>query len=1084
MPTRHIPGLDTPYDLIIFDALGRERREPDGTMLSDTVQARLSNASQPYTDVFFTSHGWKGDVPAAIEQYDKWIGAMAAVKGDLDTAERLKPGFRPLIVGLHWPSLPWGDESIEPGASGLLSDEDMLSPAAFDAEVESYAAKIADSDAARAAIRTILASARGDGDSDAATLPPAVKSAYATLFDESGLDTNDPSGRPGAEQPRFDPEAILAEARAASNDDAMASGAMVLGGAGGFGSRVRDLLLSPLRQLSFWKMKDRARLFGETGGNALLRRLQQTAPQARFHLMGHSFGSIVVSATVAGAPGAPIGTRVRPVDSLYLVQGALSLWSYADDIPYARGTRGYFHRIVQDGLVRGPIVTTRSTRDTAVGRIYPLGAGVANQLTLAEDYPRFGGVGSFGLRGLGKVHDLDMRSSTYDYIFEPGGIYNLEASQIIRNGGGVSGAHSDIAHPEVAHVFWEAVLADRFGGMLGEPGGAMRGGVLPDDLDLAPMLERTFGGGLLGDDPAPAGAAEDDGFESLQPVPPATRAPPQAAPSLPEADPGAEAAPPTPPQQAQRWLHAEFEDHAPDEALAAGSWYTLAFDLDVRQRPSAAGTTALNDTGLFPEGVDEVQLTIQLDSEDFEIADRMRPLRIPRAGKARTKARFDIRPLHDGASKLEASIFKDGNFIQQMTLVFEIGTGSSAATDVSTKGRPPAAVNVVKPRDLTLLIAPATGGYECWLHGPTAARARMPLAQDELAKVVDLARQQMMKVVTHQDANGRLVFQAGLDIPEEDRQFALKTLADAGAMLFRKIFQPNGAAADLLSLGKKLRASLAEPSARLQLQIVAEHAPIPWAAMYVGDTADESKLDWSHFIGMRHVVEQIPFQYGDTVSAPIIDSAPKLQVSLNLNTTIDTQMKRPFVADQQAFWNGMQANGRRLGLTGRTTRAQFTQALNNSQTADQILYLYCHATAAGLDNPGGVDASSLTLSDAHVTLGELGVKAPIDVQLAGRPLVFINACESAELSAAFYDGFVPYFMAKGARGVVGTECKTPALFAQAWAGAFFGRFLDGESLGEAFLSLRREFLEKHGNPLGLLYAVHCDGDTQIQPAPV
>ena len=35
---------------------------------------------------------------------------------------------------------------------------------------------------------------------------------------------------------------------------------------------------------------------------------------------------------------------------------------------------------------------------------------------------------------------------------------------------------------------------------------------------------------------------------------------------------------------------------------------------------------------------------------------------------------------------------------------------------------------------------------------------------------------------------------------------------------------------------------------------------------------------------------------------------------------------------------------------------------------------------------------------------------------------------------------------------------------------------------DAFLGLRREFLERHGNPLGLLYAVHCDGDTQIEPA--
>jgi hypothetical protein len=86
------------------------------------------------------------------------------------------------------------------------------------------------------------------------------------------------------------------------------------------------------------------------------------------------------------------------------------------------------------------------------------------------------------------------------------------------------------------------------------------------------------------------------------------------------------------------------------------------------------------------------------------------------------------------------------------------------------------------------------------------------------------------------------------------------------------------------------------------------------------------------------------------------------------------------------------------------------------------------------------------------------------------------------MSPTFYDGFVPYFMSKGARGVVGTECKTPALFAVAWAKRFFERFLGGEPLGETFLGLRREFLENHRNPLGLLYAVHCDGDTQISPA--
>jgi hypothetical protein len=96
--------------------------------------------------------------------------------------------------------------------------------------------------------------------------------------------------------------------------------------------------------------------------------------------------------------------------------------------------------------------------------------------------------------------------------------------------------------------------------------------------------------------------------------------------------------------------------------------------------------------------------------------------------------------------------------------------------------------------------------------------------------------------------------------------------------------------------------------------------------------------------------------------------------------------------------------------------------------------------------------------------------------------VFINACESAELSPLFYDGFVPYFMAKGARGVVGTECETPALFAAELAMRFFDRFLKGEPLGRILLDLRREFYTDHNNLLGLLYALYVDGDTQVAPA--
>ena len=96
--------------------------------------------------------------------------------------------------------------------------------------------------------------------------------------------------------------------------------------------------------------------------------------------------------------------------------------------------------------------------------------------------------------------------------------------------------------------------------------------------------------------------------------------------------------------------------------------------------------------------------------------------------------------------------------------------------------------------------------------------------------------------------------------------------------------------------------------------------------------------------------------------------------------------------------------------------------------------------------------------------------------------MFINACELAQLSPLVTDGFVQYFMAKGARGVIGTECEVPALFAVNWAWRFFERFLKGDAIGQIFLDLRKEFYAKEKNILGLLYSLYVDGDTHLEKA--
>ena len=1086
MPIRTLPGTDLAYALVVYDENGNERAEPDGSKLSETVVKRLRDAAQPITDIFFIAHGWQGDVPAAIVQFDRWIGAMAAQDADRTAARDRPGGFVPLIVGLHWPSLPFGDEKIPGGGGALLSADS--SDAAAQGDVDTWARRIADTPRARDAIAAILAAADSGGSAGAA--PPELVAAYQTLFDESGLGAGGSAAPPGADQEGFDPAAIITQTKAAAA--ATQRGTQLLG----IGDTIGGLFLSPLRQLSFWKMKDRARAFGEGGAHALLAQLETVAPQARFHLMGHSFGCIVASATVAGPAGGP--DLPRPVDSLFLAQGALSLWSYASDIPYAKGSAGYFHGIVERGLVRGPIVTTRSTHDTAVGRFYPLGAQIRRQLVLDDALPAYGGIGSFGIQGLGGIEDMPMRPTTFRYAFKPATVYNLEASDVIKNGSGVSGAHSDIAHPEVAHAFWSAVLG------ASTPPEATRSAPPPATRSAPPPAPKasanppgpgsgptsTQRGGLLGssrdfgsvvDMHSTAANTRIDALGEPVDLPRAShgqRAIPPAGRSAP--DPPAAAA--TESAATSRWVNVALEDAPRDQILRVGTSYKLAIDVDVAQHVEAIATTAFAEQSLFPEGTDEVAITVQLDSSDFKVEDPEPTLHVPRAGPSRDKATFKITPLHDGASTLTATLHKDGNFLQNIVVTFTVGGHRAVPVESTARGRPPSAAAVLKPRDVGISLSPAAGGYDCIVWGEVAARARLPVQAAYLASAVDALRAELMKVVMHQDTNGDYVFQSGIDIGEADRDVALTTMARAGALLFQKIFFGPAAGADAKSVGSYLREAASDGTRALKLQVVAETAPIPWGLLYTGDAAAGARLDWDLFLGMRHIVEEIPLQTTLAISDSAIASEPRLAVGVNVNTGIDAQLGVTLVADQQAWWSTAATKRQRIGITSRATRADVVAALASAATADQLLYFYCHAESAGLADPGGPDASALVLSDAKVTLGELALDAPTSTALAGKPLVFINACESAELSPAFYDGFVPYFMAKGARGVIGTQCKTPALFAAEWAERFFDRFLGGEALGDAFLGLRREFLEQHGNPLGLLYAVHCDGDTRIEPA--
>jgi hypothetical protein len=567
--------------------------------------------------------------------------------------------------------------------------------------------------------------------------------------------------------------------------------------------------------------------------------------------------------------------------------------------------------------------------------------------------------------------------------------------------------------------------------------------------------------------------------EAARPAPPAPKGVPGTL-SPEEAEEMVKAPPaPVEVEPEKRWINAEIQDHDPAEPLQMGEVYTLAFDVDTELREAAVGGVEFGYR--FQADEQLVELTVQLASDDFEIHTGPQRLRVPRTGKSKGKARFDIEPKHEGEGVINAVFLKEGNFVQLLTLKLSTGApGRVGVLSAETLGRPVDAAFALQPRDVNLTILNTGTGFQVIMSGAVGAMATLPITLPQLDQMISQVRQELRDIVyLEAGPNKARVYQAGIDIPPAANQVALQRLAKTGFRLYQRIFYGPAADSQANLLGDRLR-EMAQKE-MLKIQIFSQQFMLPWGILYMADEYDPNQVDPELFLGLKHIIEHIPLQQTMQVIDGRIDSRPSLAISLNVNTDIDQQMGVPLITNQVKYWDKISQKGG-AQVVVRKTKDEVTQALADVSTSDRILYFYCHAISKSLAEGGGPDASTLVLSGGgRLTLGDLNIEAPLKRVLPGAPLVFINACESAELSPLFYDGFVPYFMAKGARGVIGTECETPALFAAEWAQRFFDHFLAGKSLGQAFLDLRREFYHEHNNLMGLLYALYCDGDTQIAP---
>lgn len=419
------------------------------------------------TDLFIFSHGWNNDRTAAMSLYDRFFGEVEKLVRDGTVAKR-QPAAKIGLAGVLWPSILWPDDTPSGGPQPVLP-----APAGGGGvSMRATAAGVPAKTVSPQEIRTSLAPAY-DPDQQAVlgaltemlerqersqAAIDAFKAKLGELLDSertTPVDRKEPDDAEAAMTTLATPDwnALLEQLGSQAQERGSATG----GGAVGLGNPFKKLwdgAKDALRIATYWQMKGRAGVVGRQGLAKVLTRLATEVPGLRVHLLGHSFGARLVSYSLSGLPDTLTAAR-SPVKSLFLLQGAFSHYAFADKLPADASRSGALKAMSK--RVDGPLLTTHSLRDYAVGVTYPAASMVNGDDASAFDAvsDRWGAMGHDGAKGV-SASSAKLAAPGTSYAMTKGAWLNLDGNDVIIHGSLPIGAHGDIVHP---HTAWASLAA-------------------------------------------------------------------------------------------------------------------------------------------------------------------------------------------------------------------------------------------------------------------------------------------------------------------------------------------------------------------------------------------------------------------------------------------------------------------------------------------------------------------------------------------------------------------------------------------------------------------------------------------------
>lgn len=381
-----IDGINLDTWIVRFDKSGICASPQTRALLLDKL------AANPTAPIVFFSHGWNNDFADALALYKSFLQHFQKVLQD-----HPMQGTAPTFVGITWPSM-WLPSDSGPqmaGAGGSAKDI---------ADISSVAGAVGD--LVEALPRTTnrqrfyeLTEARQVSTDEARELARMLQTIVTSSDDGAAEDASSEDALLRA----FG--ALQSAAGAAQSSDDLGEGGVVTAAGTGAAPAAAGLpaFLDPrwaVRLGTLYLMKDRAGTVGSAGAGELLRDMLQrtTGP---IHAVGHSFGGKVMLSAIAA-----LANGTRPVQSLLLLQPAVSHLSFAQTVPGRTGSGGY--RVVLDRVAK-PILSTFSTHDFPLHTIYHLALlrradlgelQIAAAVTTAGNPPNaYAALGGYGPRG-------------------------------------------------------------------------------------------------------------------------------------------------------------------------------------------------------------------------------------------------------------------------------------------------------------------------------------------------------------------------------------------------------------------------------------------------------------------------------------------------------------------------------------------------------------------------------------------------------------------------------------------------------------------------------------------------------------